>query len=83
MTSGSVGRAERDDVLEDPENKPGGPDWMGLWYCQLPAGQDMQEIFGPEGTPESGTVRRGTLLAGSQGSKTQSCSPASPLWGLP
>lgn len=70
-------------MFEDPEDKPGDPGWVGVWYCQLRVGLDTQEILGSEGTPESGAVGRGALLAGGQGSETQSCSPASPLWGIP
>lgn len=70
-------------MLEGPENKSGGPGWVGIQYHQLRAGLDTQEIPGPEGTPEPGAVGRGTLLAGVQGTKTQKCSTASSLWGLP
>lgn len=70
-------------MLEGPESQPGGPGWVGIQYHQLGAGLDTQEIPGPEGTTEPGAVGRGTLLAGDQDSKTQNCSSASSLWGLP
>lgn len=70
-------------MLKDSENKPGNSDRVGAQYRQLGPGLDTQEILGSKRTPESGAAGRRTLLAGGQGSKTQSCSSASPLWGLP
>ena len=61
-------------MFQDSEGEPGSAGWVGAQYCQLRAGLDAQEILGPKRTPEPGAVRRRALLAGGQGSKTQSCS---------